>query len=218
MQSNEGFANLRKRMVDEQLIAQGISNKELLEAFLTIPRHLFVDPSIAHNAYCGYPLPIGYGQTISSPYIIALMIENLLPLKSDRILEIGTGSGYQTAILARLAKTVYTIECIPELLSHAQMRLIQLGIINVRYKVADGSMGWQEFAPYDKIIVSACGEHIPYSLIEQLKENGRLVIPIKRESSQILILGVKHRNRLIQRKIRECRFVPLIDNNRLNWG
>ncbi|MDW7988229.1 MAG: protein-L-isoaspartate(D-aspartate) O-methyltransferase [candidate division WOR-3 bacterium] len=213
MKSDE-YRAAREQMVAEQLIAKGIKDQRLLKIFREIPRHLFVDSFMEHLAYKEYPLPIGFNQTISQPYIIALMLEYLQVEPENTVLEIGTGSGYQTALLANLGKTVYTVEYISELSLKAQSILLKLGIANVRFKIGDGALGWSEFAPFDRIIVSACGEFIPHQLIYQLKENGRLVMPIKKESYQVLILGVKHNNRLIQRKIKECEFVPLITTNK----
>ena len=199
-------------MVDEQLIRRGVKNERVLDAFRTVPRHLFVDANFSHQSYNDHPLPIGQDQTISQPYIVAVMTEYLDVQSNHKVLEIGTGSGYQTAILSHLAKIVYTVERIEELSLHARKILNRLNLKNIRYKINDGSLGWKEFAPYDRIIVTAASEFMPVALQLQLVENGRIVIPIGKDSAQVLTLGVKYGNRLIQRKIFDCTFVPLISN------
>lgn len=214
------MANLRneyaincERMIKEQIIARGVKNERVLNAIRQVPRHLFVDPALVHQAYDDYPLPIGADQTISQPYIVALMTEYLDVQETHKVLEIGTGSGYQTAILAKLAKTVYTVERIADLSIKARKILNRLGFRNIIYKIGDGSLGWQEFAPYDRIIVTAASEFIPTPLISQLAENGKIVIPIGKGLVQTLTLGIKHQGRLIHRKILDCTFVPLITKN-----
>ncbi|MEO0073007.1 MAG: protein-L-isoaspartate(D-aspartate) O-methyltransferase [candidate division WOR-3 bacterium] len=208
------YRTLRERMINDQLIQKGIKDPQVISVFRNTPRHLFVDSAMEHLAYKENPLPIGFGQTISQPYIIALMLEQLQLEPHQHVLEIGTGSGYQTALLAQICKMVYTIECISDLSVKAQLTLSRLGINNVRFKIGDGNLGWPDFAPFDRIIVSACGEFIPPALVAQLKEAGRLVMPIKNDSYQVLILGVKHNGRLIQRKIKECEFVPLTNTKK----
>jgi protein-L-isoaspartate(D-aspartate) O-methyltransferase len=202
----------RNRMVEEQIIRRGVKNERVLNAFRQVPRHLFVDEALYHQAYDDYPLPIGQDQTISQPYIVAAMTEYLDVQENHKVLEIGTGSGYQVAILANLAKMVYTVERIDELSLRARKILNRLGYKNIRYKIDDGSLGWKEFAPYDRIIVTAASEFMPNSLQEQLVENGRIVIPIGQGFSQALTLGVKNDGRLRQRKIFDCIFVPLVSN------
>jgi protein-L-isoaspartate(D-aspartate) O-methyltransferase len=204
------YAINRNRMVEEQIIRRGVKNERVLNAVRSVPRHLFVDQAFSHQAYNDHPLPIGADQTLSQPYIVAAMTEYLDVQENHRVLEIGTGSGYQTAILAMLAKMVYTVERISELSSKARKILHRLGLTNVRYKIDDGSLGWKEFAPYDRIIVTAASEFMPGPLQEQLAENGRIVIPIGKSYSQVLTLGVKHSGRLIQRRIFDCAFVPLV--------
>ncbi len=203
---------VRHRMVEEQLVSRGVKNPKVLDAFRTVPRHLFVDDNFSHQAYNDHPLPIGQEQTISQPYIVAVMTEYLDVQKSHKVLEIGTGSGYETAILSHLAKMVYTVERIEKLSVQARKILNRLGLHNIRYKIDDGSLGWKEFAPYDRIIVTAASEFMPIVLQSQLVENGRIVIPIGKASSQVLTLGVKHGNRLIQRKLFDCAFVPLVSD------
>ncbi|MCX7785386.1 MAG: protein-L-isoaspartate(D-aspartate) O-methyltransferase [candidate division WOR-3 bacterium] len=213
MEVNNDYAILRNKMVQEQLISRRIKNPKVLDAFRKVPRHLFVPSSLVHQAYGDYPLPIGFNQTISQPYIVAAMTEYLDIYESHRVLEIGTGSGYQTAILALLAKTVYSVERIAELSLNARKILQRLGYTNIRYKIGDGTLGWKEFAPFDRIIVTAASEFIPGQLQEQLAENGRIVIPLGKGYTQTLVLGVKHNGRVKQRRIFECAFVPLVPDN-----
>jgi protein-L-isoaspartate(D-aspartate) O-methyltransferase len=172
------FDQARERMVDKQIVPRGIKNDEVIMAMRSVPRHKFVPDDMVPLAYRDHPLPIGYGQTISQPYIVALMTESLNPKPEQKILEIGTGSGYQAAILAELGVDVYTIEIIPELAEQAAQRLIDLGYTNIHTLNADGYYGWEEFAPFDAIIVTAAPDHLPQPLANQLTENGRLVIPI----------------------------------------
>jgi protein-L-isoaspartate(D-aspartate) O-methyltransferase len=210
------LAHLRAEMVEHQLRRRGIRDERVLAAFLKVPRHKFVRPQDLWIAYDDYPLPIGYGQTISQPYIVALMTE-LLALKGDeRVLEVGTGSGYQAAILAELAKEVITIERIPELARRAQRVLTDLGYRNVTVLVGDGSLGAPDFAPFDAIIVTAAAPHPPKALLEQLKDGGRLVIPIGDRTLQELIRFVRKGDEWQEEKHGPCLFVPLIGKN--GWG
>jgi len=208
----DNFVINRNRMIDEQIIARGIKNPQVIEAMRKVPRHLFVDEPLSHKAYSDHPLPIEQEQTISQPYIVALMTEYLGVEKTHKVLEIGTGSGYQTAVLANLANIVYTIERISELSIKARKTLNRLGYKNIRYKIDDGALGWKEFAPYDRIIVTAASEFMPIDLQKQLTPNGKIIIPIGKNSSQVLTLGVNNGTRLIQRTISECTFVPLVSN------
>ena len=172
------FKVMREKMVESQIKARGVKDPRVLSALLKVERHRFVPEKYLDSAYSDQPLPIGEGQTISQPYIVALMTE-LLELKgNERVLEIGTGSGYQAAILAELAKEVYTIEIIEPLASRAREKLSELGYQNVKVKAGDGYLGWPEAAPFDAIIVTAAPDHIPKPLIEQLKEGGRMVLPL----------------------------------------
>lgn len=197
-------------MVEEQIVARGVRDRRVLDAMLKVPRHLFVPEGFVHQAYEDYPLPIGQGQTISQPYIVAAMTEALQVEKTSRVLEIGTGSGYQTAILAELADMVYTVEIVKELSITAQRVLNRLDYRNIRFRVGDGNEGWKGFAPFDRVMVTAAAENIPYALIEQLVEGGRMVVPVGSYGGQSLILGVKHKNRLIQRHLMDVVFVPLV--------
>lgn len=197
-------------MVKEQIIPRGIENENVIEAIKSVPRHLFVDKTYHHQAYNDYPLPIGHGQTISQPYMVAAMTE-LLELKGDeKVLEIGTGSGYQTAILAYLCEKVYSIERISALTKKAREILGHLGFKNVNLMVGDGSMGWPDYAPYDGIIVTAGAPEIPNALIAQLADKGRLVIPTGDEFSQILNVVKKHKGRIYRKEHFGCTFVPLV--------
>jgi protein-L-isoaspartate(D-aspartate) O-methyltransferase len=200
----------RERMVKEQIIARGITDERVIDAMMRVPRHLFVDKTYYHQAYNDYPLPIGNGQTISQPYMVAAMTE-LLELKgNETVLEIGTGSGYQTAILALLCARVFTIERISELSLRARKILNELGFNNINFLVGDGSLGWPDFAPYDGIIVTAGAPDIPRPLIDQLAERGRMVIPIGGEYFQTLNVIKKHKGSIMRKELFECTFVPLV--------
>ena len=200
----------RERMVKEQIIARKVKDKRVIEAMKKVPRHVFVDKIYYHQAYNDYPLPVGHGQTISQPYMVAVMTE-LLELKGEeKVLEIGTGSGYQTAILSLLCSKVYTMERISELTQKARSRLDHLGFRNVGFMVGDGSIGWRDYAPYDGIMVTAGAPDIPNSLIEQLAENGRLVIPVGNEHYQVLNVVRKRKGSIYRKEHFECTFVPLL--------
>ncbi|NPA38958.1 MAG: protein-L-isoaspartate(D-aspartate) O-methyltransferase [Thermodesulfobacteria bacterium] len=201
----------RERMVETQIKARGIKDSRVINAMLKVPRHLFVDEALQEQAYGDYPLPIGEGQTISQPYIVALMTEALELKGTERVLEIGTGSGYQTAILAELALWVYTIERFYKLSKRAQKILLEvLGYKNISFKVGDGSLGWKEAAPFDAIIITAATPEIPKPLIDQLAEGGRIVAPVGSEYSQTLIKGIKKGGKLYTTPIEEVRFVKLV--------
>lgn len=200
----------RRRMVQEQLIPRGITDRRVLEALVKVPRHLFVPEALWHQAYSDRPLPIGYGQTISQPYIVALMTEALELQGDERVLEVGTGSGYQAAILAELAKQVYSVERMPELARRARRILDRLGYGNVLIRVGDGSKGWPERAPFDAIIVTAGAPKVPKALLQQLKVGGRMVIPVGDEHSQELLKIVRLKDGFQQEELGGCRFVKLI--------
>lgn len=203
-------------MVKEQIISRGITNEMVLEAFRRVPRHNFIPEKYLDIAYTDRPLPIGEGQTISQPYMVALMTELLELTGDERILEIGTGSGYQTAILAELAAEVYTIERIKSLSENAQKILNELKYSTITLKCSDGTLGWEEFSPYQGILVTAGTPKIPELLIDQLDEGGRIVIPIGESSSQMLTLIEKKNGKVTQSFITECVFVPLI--GRYGWS
>jgi protein-L-isoaspartate(D-aspartate) O-methyltransferase len=206
------YATLRQRMVDEHLRARGITDERVLEAMARVPRHEFAPPRYREQAYEDHPLPIGEGQTISQPYIVAIMLEALCLTPADRVLEVGTGSGYVTALLAELTADVISVERHRALADSANEVLSRLGYRNVRVIVGDGSRGFAEAAPYNAIIVSAAAPELPQQLIEQLAEDGRLIIPVGWEDSQQLQLIAK-RNGQPRTSLRElCRFVPLISD------
>ena len=202
------FFKLRKEMVDSQLIPRGIRDKNVLNAFLKVPRELFVPEDLRHFAYNDSPVLIGEGQTISQPYIVALMTQALKISKNDKILEIGTGSGYQSTILAEMGCVVYSVEKRSELAQRAEKVLKQLGY-DVKIKVGDGTLGWQEFSPYDWIIVTAGGPTMPSSLFNQLREEGRMVIPIGDLHYQELTLIKKVKGKRVVEELGGCRFVNL---------
>lgn len=203
------FKKLRERMVRYQIEARGVKDKSVLEAMVKVERHRFVPLLLQPFAYEDMPLPIGEGQTISQPYIVALMTELLALKGKEKVLEIGTGSGYQAAILAELTKEVYTIEILPGLAQRAQGLLTGLGYKNIKVKCADGFLGWPEFAPFDGIIVTCAPQEIPRPLIEQLAEGGRLVIPVGEEYQELKLL-VKVKGKIVQRDIIPVRFVPMM--------
>ncbi len=199
----------RRRMVEGQLISRGIKDPRVLEAMGKVPRDLFVEESLVGEAYNDHPLPIGYGQTISQPYIVALMTESLKLTGNEHILEIGTGSGYQTAILAELCSKVYTVERIEPLLTRARNLLTRLGYKNILFKASDGTMGWKKGMPFDVIMVTAGAPKIPQPLLEQLAEGGRLIIPVGNKTTQELIQIEKRQKKYISNKLGGCRFVDL---------
>ena len=204
------FDEQRSRMVEAQLKARGLDDERLLAAFGKVPRHLFVPEEVRQEAYVDHPLPIGAGQTISQPYIVALMVDCLRLRGHERVLEIGSGSGYQTAILAELALEVYSVERVPELLKTVQDRLSTLGYLNVHLAGGNGSLGWPEHAPFDAILVSAAAPRVPPPLVAQLAEGGRMAVPIGTPQAQMLIQVEKRRGALHQKEIASCVFVPLI--------
>jgi len=201
----------RRRMVEEHLVARGIRDPRVLDAMGAIPREKFVDPAFVGRAYGDHALPTAEGQTISQPWIVARMLELAELQPPHRVLEIGTGSGYQTALLARLVERVFSIERVPSLLREARQRLEELGIHNVAFRHGDGSMGWQEFAPYDRVVVSAAAPRVPEALKAQLGEGGLLVIPVGGPQSQVLEVWRRAPDGAWERQRREeCRFVPLV--------
>ncbi len=204
------YPRLRERMVVEQLQARGICDRRVLEAMRRVPRHLFVEEALAPQAYGDHPLPIGEKQTISQPYIVAQMTEALELVGPERVLEVGTGSGYQTAILAELAARVFSIERVRSLYLRARKILEQLRYFNVAIRLSDGSLGWSEEGPFEAIIVTAGAPDLPEPLVKQLADGGRLVIPIGDRYNQMLMKVVKEGDMLNQEDLGACRFVPLV--------
>ncbi len=196
-------------MVRQQLMPRGINDARILAAMSKVPREEFVPPDSRAVSYQDEPLPIGYGQTISQPYIVAFMTEQLRPKPGDRVLEIGTGSGYQAAILAELVSDVYSIEIVEPLAKSAKMTLQRLGCKNVHVKVGDGYKGWPEEAPFDAIIVTCAPDTVPQPLVDQLKEGGRMVIPVGDRFAQQLYLLEKKNGQLKQSATLSVRFVPM---------
>jgi protein-L-isoaspartate(D-aspartate) O-methyltransferase len=206
---SDDYQALRKAMVQEQIAARGVRDSSVLAAMRKVPRHEFVPQELRTSAYQDRPLPIGEGQTISQPYIVALMTEALELSPGDKVLEIGTGSGYQAAVLAELTEQVYSIEIIEILGRRAEETLGRLGYDQVRVKIGDGYMGWEEHAPYDAIIVTCAPEHIPQPLVDQLKEGGRMVIPVGQGYRQELYLVHKQEGQIHQTGIIPVLFVPM---------
>ena len=204
------FKLARERMVKNQLIARDIRDERVLQAMGKIPRHLFIQEALAGEAYNDHPVPIGEKQTISQPYIVALMTEALDLKGSENALEIGTGSGYQTAILAELSSRVYTIERIKSLLIKARKLLANLGYDNILFKAFDGTLGWKEYAPFDAIMVTAGSPNVPEPLKEQLADTGRMVIPVGDKYTQELIKITRQSENFEQESLGGCRFVNLI--------
>ena len=206
--TNHNFAEQREEMVKYQIKARGVNDKRVLAAMLKVPRHLFVQENLQNRAYTDEPLPIGSGQTISQPYIVAYMTEQIDIDENEKVLEIGTGSGYQAAILGEIAKEVFTIEIVPELGKKAGEILQRLNYSNVHVRIGDGYLGWPEEAPFDAIIVTAAPDHVPQPLVDQLKVGGRMMIPVG-EFSQDLIL-LERTEKGIERKHKiPVRFVPM---------
>ncbi len=209
-QESDARLEERMKMVDTQIRRRGVTDEDVLAAMETVPRHEFVPDHLQGQAYADHPLPIGHGQTISQPYIVALMTELLQLSNTDRVLEVGTGSGYQAAILAQIVDEVYTIEIIEPLALQARERLKRLGYTNVHVRHGDGYYGWEEHAPYDAIIVTAAPDHIPQPLIQQLKDGCRLVIPVGPPGGyQTLWQVTKEGDKIEKRNVTGVLFVPL---------
>jgi len=197
-------------MVETQIISRGVKNKEVIRAMLKVPRHRFVPEEFIEKAYDDMALPIGEGQTISQPYMVAVMTELLEPEYKNKVLEIGTGSGYQAAVLAEIVKEVYTVERLASLSERAKQRVRELGYENIFFKVGDGTLGWPEESPFDRIIITAGAPEIPDTLISQLAEDGIIVAPVGSRYSQVLIKGVKKKGSLVTISSVPCVFVPLV--------
>lgn len=203
------FKKDRERMVRDQLAARGIKDPKVLDAMKNVPRHMFVPENMLSHAYSDEPLPIGEGQTISQPYIVAYMTEVLALQGRERVLEIGTGSGYQTAILAEITQQVFTVELIGDLSYRAQEVLKKLEYTNILYKIGDGTYGWTEKAPFDAIVVTAAPDIVPHALEEQLKIGGRMIIPVG-SAIQELVFVTRGKKKYRRKKMLPVRFVPLI--------
>jgi protein-L-isoaspartate(D-aspartate) O-methyltransferase len=205
------FQARRHRMVEEQLAGQGIHDRRVLDAFRKVPRHVFVPETEAAQAYENHPVPIGQGQTISQPYMVAVMTQALALQGGEKVLEIGSGSGYQTAILKAVGGDIYTVERLPELSERARRNVELAGYFNVHYRTGDGTRGWPEEAPFDRVIVTAGAPSLPLSLVEQLRDGGSMVIPVGGEEEQELLLVRRERGRVSRERICTCVFVKL-------WG
>jgi len=211
----------RWEMVETQIVARGIKDRKVISTMLEIPRHFFVPPQYRKEAYEDHPVPIGYGQTISQPYMVALMTELLDLEPTDKVLEVGTGSGYQAAIIAPNVSAIYTVERIPELVEYAKNNLSKLGgefNKNIHIFLGDGSAGLKEYAPYDKIIVTAGARVLPKAYIEQLRDGGRLVIPVGGDFGQTLYLIRKEKGKIVEEAVCGCVFVPLITEGKERDG
>ena len=215
--AQDPYAAERARMVREQLRARGIRDQAVLSAMARVPRHRFVPTSLEAFAYGDHPLPIGFEQTISQPYIVAYMTEAADISSTDKVLEIGTGSGYQAAVLAELASEVYSIEILPELAERARILLRELGYAKVQVRTGDGYLGWKEHAPFDAILVTAAPDHVPPALVEQLAAQGRMVIPVGTEQQELRLL-TKTAGGLLEQTMLPVRFVPLIRRDTARGG
>jgi protein-L-isoaspartate(D-aspartate) O-methyltransferase len=203
------YAAERARMVSSQLEANGIQDARVLEAMRRVPRHRFVPDELHDRAHGDHPLPIGQGQTISQPYIVAYMTEAAQLRPGDRVLEIGTGSGYQAAVLAEIAREVFSVEILPELADGARRVLAELGYANVSVRTGDGYAGWAEHAPFDAILVTAAPDHIPPALVEQLRVGRRMIIPVGRGEQEMLVV-TRTESGMVRESVFPVRFVPLV--------
>jgi protein-L-isoaspartate(D-aspartate) O-methyltransferase len=210
------FAEERRLMVERQIRKRGVTDERVLQAMTTVPRHEFVPAFWMNQAYADEPLPIGHGQTISQPYIVAAMVASLGLTGSENVLEIGTGCGYQAAVVSLLAREVHTIEILPDLAQSAAERLLRLGYANVHVHVGDGTLGWPRFSPYGAILIAAAAPSVPGPLLLQLAEGGRLIAPVGEVDKQELQLTTKHEGEFLLKQGGPCRFVPLMGQH--GWG
>lgn len=211
-QNDKDYEELREEMVKTQIESRGVKDEDVLSVMRDVPRHLFIDESLWPKAYSDGPLPIGHGQTISQPYIVAFMTELLRPDTHHMVLEIGTGSGYQAAVLAKLVHHVYTIEIVPELGRNAKAALKRLGYDNISVRVGDGYKGWPEEEPFDRIIVTAAPEKVPEALVDQLKPGGRMVLPVGPRwwGQDLLVIEKDERGKVVRKNTIPVRFVPMV--------
>ncbi len=211
-QNDKDYEELREAMVKMQIESRGVKDEDVLSVMRDVPRHLFIDESLWPKAYSDGPLPIGHGQTISQPYIVAFMTELLRPDTHHMVLEIGTGSGYQAAVLAKLVHHVYTIEIVPELGRNAKTALKRLGYDNISVRVGDGYKGWPEEKPFDRIIVTAAPEKVPEALVDQLKPGGRMVLPVGPRwwGQDLLVIEKDERGKVVRKNTIPVRFVPMV--------
>jgi len=207
---DDPFEAARRAMIERDLMGRGITNEAVLQAMREVPRHRFVAAALQPVAYADCPLPIGRGQTISQPYVVAFMTQLLAPRRDDRVLEIGTGCGYQAAVLSKLAGHVYTIEIVEPLADEARTRLAGLGFDNISVRAGDGFDGWREHAPFDKIIMTCAVKELPPALVGQLKEGGCIIAPVgAADSAQQLVIAIKKDGKLSRKKVLPVRFVPM---------
>ena len=211
-QDKNDYSDHRRKMIEKQILSRGVTDEEVISVMTGVPRHLFIDESQWPLAYSDGPLPIGHGQTISQPYIVAFMTELLRPDTHHVVLEIGTGSGYQAAVLAGLVQQVYTIEIVPELGRSARQTLKRLGYDNVSVRISDGYKGWPKEAPFDRIIVTAAPEKIPSALVDQLKPGGRMVLPVGPRwwGQDLLVIEKDSTGEVMEKKTLPVRFVPMV--------
>jgi len=207
--SRQKYAGPRQKMIEE-IIDRGIKDLRVIEIMSRVPRHLFVRDSFQHKAYGDHPLPIGESQTISQPFVVAAMTAALQLTGEERVLEIGTGSGYQTAILSELAAQVFTIERVKSLGRQAKQLLESLGYTHINYKIFDGTYGWRQLGPYDAVLITAAGPEVPKALMEQVKNGGRIIAPIGDDQGQELMCYTRRGKRLSPKRMGNCFFVPLI--------
>ena len=210
------FGEERRLMVERQIRKRGVTDERVLQAMATVPRHEFVPAFWMNQAYADEPLPIGHGQTISQPYIVAAMVASLGLTGSENVLEIGTGCGYQAAVVSLLAREVHTVEIVPDLAQSAAERLKRMGYANVHVHTGDGTIGWPESGPYDAILIAAAAPSVPEPLLLQLADGGRLMAPVGHEDKQELQLTTKHEGKFLLKQGGPCRFVPLIGQH--GWG
>lgn len=209
-QSLDDFEIARRNMVRDVLVAKGIRDKKVLEAMRQVPRHLFVEEALWSEAYGEHALPIGHGQTISQPYTVARMCELLKLSGTEKVLEVGLGSGYHAAILSTLVRSLFAIELLPELFDRARKRLESLGIKNVIARIGDGAQGWKSYAPFDRIVVSAAASQVPQALTEQLGDGGRMVLPVGAQEEQCIVVIERKGDAFSRKEIERVRFVRLV--------